>query len=1105
MSRVAVQFSVIIPTYQRRDLVIASMTDLAQQQYSDGFEVIVVVDGSTDGSAEALQQLETPFPLRVLTQQNQGRANALNNGAKTAQGKTLLFLDDDMAAHPALLAQHARSHQAGTHLVLGHIPVHPEYLNDFLGTAVQQWAHERLERLSKRDATLTLQDLITGQASVSRTVFDELGGFDEGFNRNGAFGNEDLDFCLRLQKQGYQIVFNQNAISWQKYTVTPRHHLRQWHEAGGADVVFARKHPEQCDTIFATHSQPYAMARLLTHPLRSLVLWLLELGWQNRLLVKLFFFVRELEYARGAARAVGGIPGRWPLRILAYHAISDLAGEPILAQYGVPADLFQAQLDALKKAGYHFVYPDEFLRFLKGQAGLPRNSLLLTFDDCYQDLLDAALPILAERKIPALAFAVSGKLGSSNDWDKEIGAPQLPLLDAAGLKNLAEAGVEIGAHSRNHVPLTWVNCAQQLAEEIAGAVDELEANGLPRPRFFAYPHGEYDQRSQLAVQAAGLEAAFTVEASPVTPYHHCYRIPRIEIMRSDARLRFRWKVATAGRSLYDWTSVSKAPSGKRRVSVVVPAYNVEATVEKTLASLQSQTFPHWEAVIVDDGSTDSTALIARDWASRDSRICVVSQANGGEGAARNTGIGATRHEWLLFLDADDWIAPDCLELMLGKLASEPHLAGVVCGCVRVTPTGLLCPPAIYEPWSLDNLFPQFARDCPFAIHNCMVRRSLAIEIGGFDTSLVTCADWDFWQRVARTGSRLGTVAEVLAFYRMRPGSSSSNAERVLQDGITVIRRGYSHDPRVLHPHPDYRDGLSSHDLPEALFRHALWPASLLFSQGRDALDLLAVMDDEQAPGLCPETVAKGLFDCIPLAAADTIAAWPALWPELNERLKDYLVAVEAKSGVLNLAARAERRLEQLILESMEFTEAAVLGVSCGINIDISKPIRDVTVPSGVEQAVIVVNVSGDFIGSIPMPIGNDTIPSGIIAEAVVADLAWPLIKRHFRLNLPEGSPLKSQLYYLMHETQPLRVIGQLISVAYPLLHWQFRAGVIKRPRLLIDLLSLFIKLKPVSLTWEMMNMSKDNRRSHLKETILHASERMAREEFIALDPSRVHR
>ena len=80
-------------------------------------------------------------------------------------------------------------------------------------------------------------------------------------------------------------------------------------------------------------------------------------------------------------------------------------------------------------------------------------------------------------------------------------------------------------------------------------------------------------------------------------------------------------------------------------------------------------------------------------------------------------------------------------------------------------------------------------------------------------------------------------------------------------------------------------------------------------------------------------------------------------------------------------------------------------------------------------------------------------------------------------------------------------MGRLLGVAYPLLHWQFREGVIKKPHLLTGLLRLFLKLKPVSLARKMMNMSPDNRRSHLKETILLASQRMAREEFVTVYPA----
>ncbi len=1093
------RISVIIPTYQRRDLVVEAVCTLLQQDFRDSFEVIVVVDGSVDGTGEALRQINSDIPLTVLEQGNLGQSKARNMGANQALGEILLFLDDDMIAQPDLLSRHDKAHNNQTDMVLGHIPVHPDSPANFLSAAVGEWAEERLDRLSQPGAKLLLEDLIIGQASISREIFTRLGGFDCDFTRAGTYGNEDLEFCHRLQTAGYHIVFNPDAISWQKYIVTPRQHLHQWHQAGKADTRFARKHPELIEDIFPSRPGTTWLHRLARPSMRWLTLSLLESGWQNPWIVQLFFRVRQLEYNHGVYTA-GGIPGHSPLRILSYHAVADLGGSRVIEQYGVPADLFRTQLRTLLSAGYHFVNTTEFLAFLKGRGVLPRRSLLLTFDDCYENLLGNAVPILKELNIPAIAFAVSGRLGRSNDWDEKIGAPALPLLNAEGLKELNSHRVEIGCHSRTHRPLRNLS-NEELKAEVMDSIHDLEANGLHGVRLFAYPYGEHDQRVRNAIQIAGIEAAMTVKSGAVKPGDHPYQLPRIEIMRRDGIWKLRWKLACAGHLTISRARSTRSTALHSRVSVIVPAYNAEKTLPETLASIKAQTFPAWEAIIVDDGSNDSTAAIAREWSKLDNRFRLITQANGGEGAARNTGLHAAQNDWLIFLDADDWIAPEYMEKMLHKLARQDELDGIVCGCVRVTPAGVFTAQAVYEPWYLDNLFPQFARDCPFAIHNCMVRRSLAIEIGGFDTSLITCADWDFWQRMARSGCRFGCVADVLAFYRMRPGSSSSDAERVLLDGFTVIRRGYMRDPRVSHPHADYRDGLSTHDLPEVLFRHALWPASLLLSQGKDAVDLLAFMGDEQAPGLCAETVAKSLFDYIPLAAADTPAAWPALWPELSERLNDYLVALEAKSGVRNLAARAMRRLEQLILESMEFSEATVLGSSCGIHIDVSKPIRDETFPGGVEQAVIVVNASGEFIGSISIPICNATVPGSIIAEAIVADLAWLLIKQHFRLNLPEGSPLKSQLYYLTNETQPLRIMGRLLGVAYPLLHWQFREGVIKKPHLLTGLLRLFLKLKPVSLTRKMMNMSPDNRRSHLKETILLASQRMAREEFIAVYPA----
>lgn len=539
--------SVIIPTYQRRDVVVASVQALANQEFDGVFEVVVIVDGSQDGSAQALCDINLPFPLTVLEQPNQGRAAALNHGAQVARGEIFLFLDDDMEAHPQLIAEHDQSHRDGATLVLGHIPLHPDSPNNFLSAGVAQWAKERGRRLSAPNATPGLHDLITGQASVSKEVFEILGGFDTNFNLGGTFGNEDLDFCYRLRRENYPIIFNHKAISWQKYVVTPQDNLRQWRQAGRADVVFARKHPSQAEAMFAQHPPEPRISRLALPLLRWLTLFLINRGVQHPALTALFFRVRELEYWQGV-RAAGGIPRSWPVRVLAYHAIADLAGDPILEEYGIPASIFREQLDTLQQTGYRFISVDEFIRYLNGTGGLPRKPVLLTFDDCYEDTLTAALPVLKARHIPAVAFAVSRRLGRTNDWDEKIGAVQIRLLDAEGLKALQASDVEIGAHSQTHRPLNQVSL-EELPAEIEGATADLEAVGLKRPRLFSYPHGEYNLEVQQTVRKAGLQAAFTVEPNYAQSGQNPYQIPRIEIFRADTGWKFRWKVARAGRPL----------------------------------------------------------------------------------------------------------------------------------------------------------------------------------------------------------------------------------------------------------------------------------------------------------------------------------------------------------------------------------------------------------------------------------------------------------------------------------------------------------------------------------------------------------------------------
>ena len=106
---------------------------------------------------------------------------------------------------------------------------------------------------------------------------------------------------------------------------------------------------------------------------------------------------------------------------------------------------------------------------------------------------------------------------------------------------------------------------------------------------------------------------------------------------------------------------------KPTVGVVVPAYGVEEFLPAALDSLRAQTYPHWRAVVVDDGSPDRSGEIAEEYAARDRRITVLHTANGGLGAARNRGVAAVKGEYLAFLDSDDVLPPDAYAHMVERL------------------------------------------------------------------------------------------------------------------------------------------------------------------------------------------------------------------------------------------------------------------------------------------------------------------------------------------------------------------------------------------------------------------------------------------------------
>jgi glycosyltransferase involved in cell wall biosynthesis/peptidoglycan/xylan/chitin deacetylase (PgdA/CDA1 family) len=548
----APRFSVVVPTHERRDTVGRNVRALDRQSFRD-FEAIVVVDGSTDGTAAALHELDVGFPLTVIEQPNRGVAEARIAGSAAASGEILLFIDDDMEADPEMLAEHQRSHAEGFDYVLGDLPLHPDSPRNLLSWGVGYWATSRRERLEAAGNELGLDDLLTGQVSVSRQAFDRVGGFDASFTReDGLVPSGDVDFGYRVLKAGFRATFNPKAISYQYYDVDPGEYLHRAFDIGSSEQELVIKHPEQAKKLdrapaFHTRRSRWAFGPLvaapetLLRPLRATVVGLVRSGRHSARLRRLFFALRTLEYQRGARSARRALSTGEAI-VLAYHAVGDLSGD-LLQEYAVPAERLAEQLDDFARRGHTFVDLGTLLRALAGEEQLPPKAVLVTFDDAYVDLLRDGCPVLEQRGIAAVTFAVAGSVGGVNEWRRE-GAAELPLLDADGLREAAARGVEVGSHCTTHRQLPKVP-PEELERELHGSAEALEALGVPRPRALAYPHGEWSNEVAAAVHAAGYEAAFTVSPGKAERASNRYALPRIEVLASDTPKTIRVKIATA--------------------------------------------------------------------------------------------------------------------------------------------------------------------------------------------------------------------------------------------------------------------------------------------------------------------------------------------------------------------------------------------------------------------------------------------------------------------------------------------------------------------------------------------------------------------------------
>src|SRR5919197_2378685 len=238
--------SVVIPTYNRRAILMRSLEALETQTVPfRRFEVIVGVDGSTDGTIESLKGMTPPYSFRWVTQANRGPAGASNQAARIASGDVLVFLDDDQLSTPGLIAAHLDAHERlGDVLVQGFYPLAPGCDRQGASLMYERWLLAALAPVDREHPSTP--HIWSANISLRRSTWAAVGGLDEAFRE---YGGEDTDFGIRVAARGLPVVFEPRALSYHVHKVTYVQVRNQAYSQGRSLVRLARKHKVPVDAF----------------------------------------------------------------------------------------------------------------------------------------------------------------------------------------------------------------------------------------------------------------------------------------------------------------------------------------------------------------------------------------------------------------------------------------------------------------------------------------------------------------------------------------------------------------------------------------------------------------------------------------------------------------------------------------------------------------------------------------------------------------------------------------------------------------------------------------------------------------------------------------
>lgn len=229
------------------------------------------------------------------------------------------------------------------------------------------------------------------------------------------------------------------------------------------------------------------------------------------------------------------------------------------------------------------------------------------------------------------------------------------------------------------------------------------------------------------------------------------------------------------------------------VSIIMPAYNAEKYIAASIQSALDQTYGNWELIVVDDGSTDRTAVVVREFVERDPRVKYIFQENGRLGKARNAGIGNASGSLIAFLDSDDLWIETKLEAQTRAMAEKD--ADVVFSKAWIftneeittqtettrSTVGLFLGPDFFDSLVRQNQLP---------LSTVLLKKSALDRVGLFEEAKPYhgCEDYDLWLRLAKAGFVFYGMPDVLARYRRHDTAMTAVASNSFNPMLRLVRR-----------------------------------------------------------------------------------------------------------------------------------------------------------------------------------------------------------------------------------------------------------------------------------------------------------------------------